>query len=103
MRDGHPVRTNTPLGPNTLHVPLIVWTNSLWRAEHPELWTALKTKTQMNTHHLNLGPTLMHLAGYEYAGMPQHRNLLAPEFTAWKTLPIASPASPEPVQIAPLP
>lgn len=103
MRAGHPVRTNTPLGPHTLHVPLIVWTNELWRAEHPDLWETLQAKTQTNTHHLNLGPTLMDLAGFTYDGMPKQRSLLAPEFNAWKTLPIASPASPEPVQIAPLP
>lgn len=101
MRAGHPVRTNTPPGPNTLHVPLIVWTNALWRTAHPDRWAKLQAHTQTSTHHLNLGPTLMHLAGYSYEGMPKQRDLLSPEFTPWKKVPIASPASPEPVWIPP--
>jgi hypothetical protein len=99
MRDGHVVRTRAPLGPDVLHVPLIFWANAPWRVAHPERWAALQAKTGFNTHHLNLTPTLMHLAGLHYERAPAQLDLLDPRFAPWKTLPATSPGLPVPVAL----
>jgi hypothetical protein len=102
MRSGHQVRTSAPIGPDVLHVPFIVWANTSWRSAHPDRWAALQAKTETSTHHLNLGPTLMHLAGYQYDGAPKQRDLLAPEFTPWETVLVTAPALSVPIALPPL-
>jgi glucan phosphoethanolaminetransferase (alkaline phosphatase superfamily) len=103
MREGHVPRTNAPLGHAVLHVPLIFWANAQWRAAHPDLWAALQAKTRMSTHHLNIAPTLMHLAGYSYEKEPKQLDLLAPEFRPWTLSPATSPALQAATNVEPLP
>lgn len=103
MRQGQVVRTSAPLGPNILHVPVIFWANALWRTEHADRWAALQAKSQTSTHHLNLGPTLIHLAGYTSDSIPKRLDLLSPGFEPWKDSPVALPGAQPTTAIAPLP
>lgn len=82
-------RSRAPSDANVLHVPLMIWANSAWRKVHPDWWQLLQKRANTGhaTHHLNLGPTLMHLSGVTYENAPYTRDLLAPEFEEWSTTP----------------
>ncbi|MDO8414765.1 MAG: phosphoethanolamine transferase [Agitococcus sp.] len=86
-------RSASPAGAAILHVPLMIWANALWRTAHPDQWALLATQanTQPVTHHLNLAPTLTHLAGLQYEGMPHDLDLLSAQFKPWKSTPAIEP------------
>jgi glucan phosphoethanolaminetransferase (alkaline phosphatase superfamily) len=82
-------RSSAPASPAVLHVPFLIWANQQWRLAHKEQWSLLHQRAMSLsvTHHLNVGPTLMHLAGWSYATVPAQRDLLSPLFTPWLATP----------------
>jgi glucan phosphoethanolaminetransferase (alkaline phosphatase superfamily) len=75
-------RSEVPPGDETLHVPFLVWANIAWRNAHPNDWKVLTrlVRERVPTNHLNLGPTLMHLAGFTFSGASSTKDLLSPGF-----------------------
>lgn len=78
-------RYRAPRDVKLLHVPLFFWANAAWRQANAAQWDALQAfaRSGQVTTHQNLVPTLAHLLGIAYEGMPRHRDALAPQFAPW--------------------
>lgn len=90
MRTGHVVRTADMLSLAALRVPFFVWANQSWRDAHPQEWAQLLriAASKAVTHHLNISPTLMHLAGLTYDRKPEALDLLSPGSVPWTGIPV---------------